>query len=221
MIFEIHIIGSSTCEINRWIRLKLLAAFDFVSNPEESLEKLKQLPPFDFRTLLTVDYSQMIIAIAEEVNEIYQGEEEIKKFIDDKPIAKELTNLLFYQTAPNSTIMFLTLAIVSDFIDFPNNPGMSVVSRFVFNGFLPKNPHIPNISNWDQSTMHTYRQLLFAIIPTALRNGTLSKESLGLAGGNKKTYRRRKNNKRKTNRKNAKHEKRTKLSKQRKDHTKR
>jgi hypothetical protein len=130
---------------------------------QATVDRLQQLPPFDFRTLLTVDYSQMIIAIAEEVNEIYQGEEEIKKFIDDKPIAKELSNLLFYQTAPNSTLMFLTLAIVSDFIDFPNNPGMSVISRFVFNGFLPKNPHIPNISNWDQSTMHTYRQLLLGL----------------------------------------------------------
>jgi hypothetical protein len=43
MIFEIHIIGSSTCERNRWMRLKLLEAFDFVSNPEESLEKLTDL----------------------------------------------------------------------------------------------------------------------------------------------------------------------------------
>jgi hypothetical protein len=157
--------------------------------------KLRSIPPFDYRTLLTsdvfvADLTASAASIMDELNDAYDNR--LVEFVADKYVASKACEILL-----KPVIGILTLALVGDIIQSPEDPGVSVISTVLFNGFLPPIREIPNVIGWTRETQRIYSQLLVAISTKLETRSPLAgdREVLGLirGGRRRKTFRRKHN----------------------------
>lgn len=157
--------------------------------------KLRTIPLLDYTAFLTnarfAEYLKASSAsIMEELNEAYKNR--LVEFVADKYAASKACEILL-----KPVIGIITLALVGDITQSPDDPGVSVISTVLFSGFLPPQQEIPTISGWTRESQHIYSQLLVAI-STKLETGSPLvgvREVLSLirGGRRRKTFRRKHN----------------------------